>query len=153
MGAKGTAIIFGGGVYVAENTFRGAQCRIVRLGRTTEARSAAPVPIGRSRPGDFIVKKGRRGPFLTVSGQLIELSFLLLAFLVVAPLVLASGLAFLAALDAGTLVVLLLAKIGQHAGLGTAALEALERVVQRLVFLDVDFRHCIPSLQNVRRRS
>ena len=23
MGAKGTAIIFGGGVYVAENTFRG----------------------------------------------------------------------------------------------------------------------------------
>ena len=47
MGAKGTAIIFGGGVYVAENTFRGAQCRIVRLWRTTEARSAAPVPIGR----------------------------------------------------------------------------------------------------------
>ena len=70
MGAKGTAIIFGGGVYVAENTFRGAQCRIVRLWRTTEARSAAPVPIGRSRPGDFIVKKGRRGPFLTVSGRL-----------------------------------------------------------------------------------
>ena len=78
---------------------------------------------------------------------------LLVAFLVVAPLVLASGLAFLAALDAGTLVVLLFAKIGQHAGLGTTALEALERVVQRLVFLDVDFRHCIPSLQNVRRRS
>ena len=47
MGAKGTGIIFGGGVYVAENTFRGAQCRIVRLWRTTEARSAAPVPIGR----------------------------------------------------------------------------------------------------------
>ena len=70
MGAKGTAIIFGGGVYVAENTFRGAQCRIVRLWRTTEARSAAPVPIGRSRPGDFIVKKGRRGPFLTVSPPL-----------------------------------------------------------------------------------
>ena len=67
MGAKGTAIIFGGGVYVAENTFHGAQCRIVRLWRTTEARSAVPVSIGRSRPGDFIVKKGRRGPFLTVS--------------------------------------------------------------------------------------
>ena len=63
MGAKGTAIIFGGGVYVAENTFRGAQCRIVRLWRTTEARSAAPVPIGRSRPGDFIVKKAVEGLF------------------------------------------------------------------------------------------
>ena len=37
-----------------------AQCRIVRLWRTTEARSAVPVSIGRSRPGDFIVKKGRR---------------------------------------------------------------------------------------------
>ena len=68
-------------------------------------------------------------------------------------LVLACCLALFAALDAGALVVLLLAEIGQHAGLGTAALEALERVIQRLVFLDVDFRHCIPSLQNVRRRS
>ena len=53
MGAKGTAIIFGGGVYVAENTFRGAQCRIVRLWRTTEARSAAPVPIGRWEPTKY----------------------------------------------------------------------------------------------------
>ena len=31
--------------------------------RTTEAQSVAPVSIGRSRPGDFIVKKGRRGLF------------------------------------------------------------------------------------------
>jgi hypothetical protein len=62
-------------------------------------------------------------------------------------LVLAGGLGFLAALDAGALVVLLLAKIGQNAGLGAAALESLQSVVQRLVLLDVNFRHVFPSLQ------
>ena len=30
-----------------------AQCRIVRLWRTTEARSAAPVPIGRWEPTKY----------------------------------------------------------------------------------------------------
>ncbi len=61
--------------------------------------------------------------------------------------VLASGLGFLAALDAGALVVLLLSEVGQNAGLRAAALESLQSVVQRLVFLDVDFRHVFPSLQ------
>ena len=105
-GAKGTVIIFGGGVYVAENTSRGAsvelsafsgqprvpnECESHSLGEeeqrndralgfsrergicSSRRRSAAPVSIGRSRPGDFIVKKGRREPFLTVSGGLRKL--------------------------------------------------------------------------------
>ena len=63
MGAKGTGIIFGGGVYVAENTSREASVELAAKWRTTEAQSVAPVSIGRSRPGDFIVKKGRRGLF------------------------------------------------------------------------------------------
>ena len=62
-------------------------------------------------------------------------------------LVLAGGLGFLAALDAGALIVLFLSQIGQDAGLRAAALESLKSVVQRLVFLDVDFRHVFPSLQ------
>ena len=44
---------------------------------------------------------------------------------IIALLILASGLALLAALDAGALIVLLLAEVGQHAGLGAGALEAL----------------------------
>ena len=40
-----------------------AQCRIGRLWRSTEAQNAAPVSIGRSRPGDFIVKKTLEGLF------------------------------------------------------------------------------------------
>ena len=48
MGAKGTAIIFGGGVYVAENTFRGAQCRIVRQRRIIEASLHCP-PLADNR--------------------------------------------------------------------------------------------------------
>ena len=35
----------------------------------SEAQSEVLVSIGRSRPGDFIVKKGRRGLFLTVSSR------------------------------------------------------------------------------------
>lgn len=62
-------------------------------------------------------------------------------------LVLACGFRFLAALDAGALIVLLLPQIGQDAGLGAATLESLERIVQRLILFDVDFRHFIPSLQ------
>ena len=47
--------------------FSRSERRIVRPWRTTEAQSAVPVSIGRLRPGDFVVKKGRREPFLTVS--------------------------------------------------------------------------------------
>ena len=41
MGAKGTWIIFGGGVYVAENTSREASVELSAKRRTTEAQSAA----------------------------------------------------------------------------------------------------------------
>jgi hypothetical protein len=55
--------------------------------------------------------------------------------------VLASSLRLLAALDTGALVMLSAADLSQNAGLGTAALETLERAVQRFIFLDMDFRH------------
>ena len=35
----------------------------------SEAQSEVLVSIGRSRPGDLIVKKGRRRPFLTVTPE------------------------------------------------------------------------------------
>ena len=63
MGAKGTEIIFGGGVYVAEKYFSRSERRIVRLWRSTEAQSEALVSIGRSRPGGLYCQKGRRGLF------------------------------------------------------------------------------------------
>ena len=50
MGAKGTGIIFGGGVYVAENTSREASVELAAKWRTTEAQSVAPVSIGRWEP-------------------------------------------------------------------------------------------------------
>ena len=62
-------------------------------------------------------------------------------------LVLASGLGLLAALDAGALVVLLLAKVSQNAGLGAGALETLQSRIQRFVFLNLDGRHLFPSPQ------
>ena len=52
-----------------------------------------------------------------------------------------SCLGFLAALDAGAFVMLPAAYLRQNAGLGAAALEALERAIQRLVLLDMNFRH------------
>jgi len=55
--------------------------------------------------------------------------------------VLTGGLRLLAALDAGALVVLTLTDLGQHSGLGTAALKALQGALQRLVFSHTDFRH------------
>ena len=68
-------------------------------------------------------------------------------------LVLAGGLALLAALDAGALIELLLTQIGQNAGLCAAALETLQRVIQRLVLFDVDFRHLFfPPSEYARRR-
>jgi len=62
-------------------------------------------------------------------------------------LVLASCLGFLTTLDAGALVVLLLSQICHNTGLCTAALESLKSVVERFVFLDVDFRHLFHSLR------
>lgn len=61
--------------------------------------------------------------------------------------VLAGGLGLLAAFDAGALIVFFLSQVSQNAGLCTASLESLKSVVQRLVFLDVNFRHVFPSLQ------
>ena len=50
MGAKGTGIIFGGGVYVAENTSREASVELSAIWRAAEAQSAALVSIGRWEP-------------------------------------------------------------------------------------------------------
>ena len=61
--------------------------------------------------------------------------------------VLASSFRLLLTLQAGADVMLALLNFGDNALLGTAALKSLERVVQRLILLDVDFRHFIPSLQ------
>ena len=55
--------------------------------------------------------------------------------------ILARGLALLAALDAGALISLATAHLGDDTGLGTASLKALERAVQRFAFLDVHFGH------------
>ena len=64
--------------------------------------------------------------------------------------ILPSCLGLLAALDAGTLVMLPAANLRQNAGLGAAALKTLERAVQRFIFLDMDFRHLFPSLRYIR---
>ena len=74
-------------------------------------------------------------------GFLIERSVVALVF------VLAGGLRLFAALYAGALIVLFLSQIGKNAGLCAAALKSFQSVIQRLVFLDVDFRHVFPSLQ------
>ena len=65
----------------------------------------------------------------------------LFALVVTLILVLASSLRLFAATNAGALVVLLAAQIRHDAGLGTAALKALQRALQRLVFSYTDFRH------------
>lgn len=56
-------------------------------------------------------------------------------------LVLARSLRFFTALDAGTLIMLSFANLGQNAGLGTAALKTLQRIVQGLALFHADFRH------------
>ena len=61
MGAKGTEIIFGGGVYVAENTSREASVELSAKWRTTEAQSEVSVSIGRSRPGTLLSRKAVDG--------------------------------------------------------------------------------------------
>ena len=61
--------------------------------------------------------------------------------LVILLAVLAGGLRLLAPLNARALVVLTLANLGQNARLGTAALETLQRILQGLAVLHMDFRH------------
>jgi len=61
-------------------------------------------------------------------------------------LVLASCFALLAALYAGALVVFLFSKVCQDACLCAAALKSLKSIIQRFVFLDIDFRHLFHSL-------
>ena len=56
-------------------------------------------------------------------------------------LVLPGSLRLLAALHAGTLIMLSLANLGDHASLGAAALKPLERAVDGLAVLDMDLRH------------
>ena len=55
--------------------------------------------------------------------------------------ILPGSLRLLATLDAGALVVLATAHLGQNTGLGAAALEALQGVLQRLALADMNFRH------------
>ena len=62
-------------------------------------------------------------------------------FLVILLAVLAGGLRLLAALHARALIVLTPANLGQNARLGAAALETLQRVLQGLAVLHMDFRH------------
>lgn len=75
------------------------------------------------------------------------LEFLIFRSVVTLVFVLAGCLRLFAALYAGALIVLLLSQIGKNAGLCAAALKSFQSVIQRLVFLDVDFRHVFPSLQ------
>ena len=65
-------------------------------------------------------------------------------------LVLTGSLALLLALQAGADVMLTLADFLLDTCLLAAPLEALKRVLQGLVFLDLDFRHCFPSLRHDR---
>ena len=55
--------------------------------------------------------------------------------------VFACGLGFLAALHAGTLVILLAAEVVHNTSLRAAALKAFERIVERFILLHMDFRH------------
>ena len=65
--------------------------------------------------------------------------------------ILACGFGFLTAFHAGALVILLLPKVSQNAGLCTAAFETLQGIVQRLILFYVDFRHFI-SLPPTRQK-
>ena len=76
---------------------------------------------------------------------------LFISLIVTFVFILACGLRFLTALHAGALVILFLAQISQNTGLRTAALEAFQRIVQRLILFYVDFRHFI-SLPPARQK-
>ena len=62
-------------------------------------------------------------------------------FLIETLLVLASGLRLLAALHAGAFIMLSLANLGNHAGLGAATLKTLQCAVDGFAFLDMNLRH------------
>ena len=62
----------------------------------------------------------------------------------------ACGFGFLAALHAGALVVFFLAQVGQNAGFRATALEAFQRIIQRLILFYIDLRHLFPSLRHVK---
>jgi hypothetical protein len=57
--------------------------------------------------------------------------------------ILPSSLGLFAALHAGALIILFAAEIIHDTGLGAAALKAFERIVERFVLLDMDFRHSL----------
>ena len=61
--------------------------------------------------------------------------------------VLASSFRLLLTLQAGADIVLSLLDLSDDAGLGAAALEPLESILQGLAFLDANFRHRFPSLR------
>ena len=69
------------------------------------------------------------------------------AFLSELTLLSASSLRLLTALYARALIMLTLAELGKHTSLCTGTLESSQSAVQRLVFLDMDFRHRFPSLR------
>ena len=62
-------------------------------------------------------------------------------------LVLTSGLGLLLTLQAGADIVLALLNFSDNALLGAATLKATQSGLQRLVFLNANFRHCFPSLR------
>ena len=65
--------------------------------------------------------------------------------------VLAGSFALLAALDTGAFIALSLANLRHDTSLSAASLEALERAVERLAFLDMDLGHLyFPSLRCTR---
>ena len=57
MGAKGTLIIFGGGVYVTENTFRGASVELATKGGQPRRRAQRRSPSAALRPGNSLPEK------------------------------------------------------------------------------------------------
>ena len=94
-----------------------------------------------SCPGMLMIfkKANKKSLYLSIQGFFMRLVISLV-------LILACSLALLTTLNAGALVVLLLSQVCQNAGLCTTALKSFKSIVQRLVFLDIDFRHLFHSL-------
>ena len=70
MGAKGTVIIFGGGVYVAENTSREASVELAAFGGQPRRRAKRRSPSAALAAGwTLSVGKGRPRPFPTGSSS------------------------------------------------------------------------------------
>ena len=66
-------------------------------------------------------------------------------------LLLFGGFGLLTALHAGAFIVLSSAQLGKDAGLRAGSLKSSERIIQRLIFLEMDFRHCFPSSRGAAR--